>query len=249
MTTFFSKNYQMTVNERIRHIIEALQLNNRTFAQAINVDPAVMHNIASEKGRQSKPSFEVIEKIMLSFENINPDYLIVGKGYVFRDDPTPKEESVTLNSTPSGTTDKKDTLEPSDNLNMMMVQFIKTQEEVVLGLKNMKTQLQEEVIPELKNMKVQLKVVNKEVDEIKKHQTDQAFQTNASPAKIPTVNYEYKMREEQREEASQITPVETVGGSTLYLSNLQKIAGPRNNNLREAEEFRKQKNALEAQKS
>lgn len=234
----------MTVNERIRHIIEALQLNNRTFAQAINVDPAVMHNIASEKGRQSKPSFEVIEKIMLSFENINPDYLIVGKGYVFRDDPTPKEEKVTPNNTPNGTTDKKD---PHDNLSVMMAQFMKTQNEVVLELK---TQLQEEVIPELKNVKVQLKVVNKEVDEIKKHQTDHAFQTHASPAKIPIVNYKYKMREEQREESAQISPVETVGGSTLYLLNSQETAGPRNSNkLREAEEFRKQENALEAQQS
>lgn len=70
----------MTINERLRTLLEALSIKPRPFATQAGIDPAVFHNIVSEKGRQNKPSFDVLEKILLSFDNINPDYLMTGRG-------------------------------------------------------------------------------------------------------------------------------------------------------------------------
>ena len=73
-----------TINERVRALIEALKLNKNSFSVKIGVDPTVIHNIVG--GRLTKPSFDVLEKILLSFDNINLEWFIVGKGdQIFRD--------------------------------------------------------------------------------------------------------------------------------------------------------------------
>lgn len=56
-------------------------MNNNMFAKAINVNPVVTHNIIS--GRLTKPSYELLEKILLTFDNINADWLICGRGEMF----------------------------------------------------------------------------------------------------------------------------------------------------------------------
>ncbi len=66
-----------TINERIKLLIEALGLNKNSFSTKIGVDSTVIHNIVS--GRLTKPSFDVLEKILLSNDNINLEWLILGK--------------------------------------------------------------------------------------------------------------------------------------------------------------------------
>lgn len=70
----------MTINERIGTLIKALNLNNNSFSQRIGVNPTIIHNIV--KGRNA-PSFDILSKIKLSFDNINTDWLITGIGTIF----------------------------------------------------------------------------------------------------------------------------------------------------------------------
>ena len=67
----------MTINERIAIIIKELGLNNNSFSKIIGVNPTIIHNII--KGR-NKPSFDLMQKIISSFDNINIDYLLKGEG-------------------------------------------------------------------------------------------------------------------------------------------------------------------------
>lgn len=70
-----------SVNERIRFLIAELDLTSRAFSLKIGVDPTVIHNIIS--GRLSMPSYLVLEKILLTFDNINAKWLITGKGNTY----------------------------------------------------------------------------------------------------------------------------------------------------------------------
>lgn len=70
----------MTINARLRAVLEALGKNPRVFALEAGINPAVFHNVVSEKGRQNAPGYEMLEKILLSFDNISTDYLFKGIG-------------------------------------------------------------------------------------------------------------------------------------------------------------------------
>ena len=67
----------MTINNRIELIINSLELNNNSFSMRIGVNSTVTHNIV--KGRNA-PSYDVLQKILSSFDNISADWLITEKG-------------------------------------------------------------------------------------------------------------------------------------------------------------------------
>lgn len=71
----------MDINERIKLIIEGLETNNNAFAKVLNVNPVVTHNIIS--GRRTKPSYDVLEKILLTYDNISAEWLLRGVGKMF----------------------------------------------------------------------------------------------------------------------------------------------------------------------
>ncbi len=70
----------MIINDRIFKLIEMFDMNPHSFAEAIGVKGPVIFNII--KGRRNKPSFDVLEKILYSFDNVNPKWLIKGEGSV-----------------------------------------------------------------------------------------------------------------------------------------------------------------------
>ena len=70
----------MIINDRIFKLIEMFDMNPHSFAEAIGVKGPVIFNII--KGRRNKPSFDVLEKILYSFDNVNPKWLIKGEGNV-----------------------------------------------------------------------------------------------------------------------------------------------------------------------
>lgn len=84
------------VSDRIMQVI-AHFCNGRksTFAQQIGVTPSVIGNITGE--RNGNPSFEVLQKILNAFASINPDWLILGKGEMFR----ANTQSVKINENPT----------------------------------------------------------------------------------------------------------------------------------------------------
>jgi len=72
----------LIINERIKILIEELNLNNRSFALKLGVDPTIIHNIVA--GRKSQPSFVVLEKILLTFDNVDARWLLTGHGDLYR---------------------------------------------------------------------------------------------------------------------------------------------------------------------
>ena len=71
---------QTEINERIDYLIKLLGFNRASFAKKIGVKPTVIYNIVDEKGRRSKPSFDLIYKIANSFSFLNLEWLIKGEG-------------------------------------------------------------------------------------------------------------------------------------------------------------------------
>lgn len=68
----------MTINERLSKLIRILFGGNKSaLASRLGVTPSVIDNIVGK--RQSKPSFDLIEKLS-SIEEINLDWLITGHG-------------------------------------------------------------------------------------------------------------------------------------------------------------------------
>ncbi|MBO7458661.1 MAG: helix-turn-helix transcriptional regulator [Paludibacteraceae bacterium] len=71
----------MNERERIEQVIKSLGLTARQFAAEIRVQPGTISNMMS--GRNN-PSFEVIKRIMQRYPTLNPEWLIVGKGEMWR---------------------------------------------------------------------------------------------------------------------------------------------------------------------
>ncbi|HAQ21149.1 MAG TPA: hypothetical protein DCR40_18230 [Prolixibacteraceae bacterium] len=71
----------MTIHERIALVISTLKLNPNSFSVAIGVNSTIIHNIV--KGRNA-PSYELFNKIALSFDDINMNWLISGNGEVLK---------------------------------------------------------------------------------------------------------------------------------------------------------------------
>ena len=70
------------VNDRIGELIEASGKNVGAFSSQIGVAPTVLYNIIS--GRRSKPSFELLEKIIDAVPNLNLSWLIQGQGEMYQ---------------------------------------------------------------------------------------------------------------------------------------------------------------------
>lgn len=82
----------MAINDRISDLIYQLQMNPNSFADTIGVKGTVIYNII--KGRRSKPSFDLLQKILVTFNTINANWLLQGEGSVWKFE----EEEVVLKS-------------------------------------------------------------------------------------------------------------------------------------------------------
>lgn len=78
----------MSINERILHLIKLKGYNKNSFSRKIGIKPQTLHHIIS--GRKTKPSFNVIEKIVSTFVDINAKWLITGLGKPIVDKQTEK---------------------------------------------------------------------------------------------------------------------------------------------------------------
>lgn len=71
------------INDRILYIIEnKSNRNKKQFAEMINVAPQVIQNIVS--GRRNKPSFDILNAIISTFDDINSEWLITGNGEMLK---------------------------------------------------------------------------------------------------------------------------------------------------------------------
>lgn len=71
----------MNERERIEQVIKALNLSARQFAEQIHVQPGTISNMMS--GRNN-PSLDVMKRIMSRYPTLNPEWLIIGTGEMWR---------------------------------------------------------------------------------------------------------------------------------------------------------------------
>jgi len=74
----------MSDKERIEKVISSLGLNARQFAAEIHVQPGTISNMMA--GRNN-PSLEVMKRIMERYKTLNPEWLIAGRGEMWRTEP------------------------------------------------------------------------------------------------------------------------------------------------------------------
>ncbi len=75
------------MRERLEKFIKTEGLTPSRFAEIMGVQPSSISHIL---GGRNKPSFDFIEKMLLRFPKINPDWLLLGKGTMYR---SPEGES------------------------------------------------------------------------------------------------------------------------------------------------------------
>lgn len=74
-----------TINDRLRHIIDALFDGNKTqFAKTIDIPPTSISNYVGGQ-RASKPSSDMLERIVKEI-NISSDWLLTGEGEMLKTD-------------------------------------------------------------------------------------------------------------------------------------------------------------------
>ena len=71
----------MNERERIEKVKDALGLTARQFAAEIHVQPGTISNMMA--GRNN-PSLEVMKRIMERYPTLNPEWLIAGRGDMWR---------------------------------------------------------------------------------------------------------------------------------------------------------------------
>jgi transcriptional regulator with XRE-family HTH domain len=69
------------MKDRLLKFLNKEQLSSARFAEIINVQPSSISHILS--GR-NKPGFDFIQKILINFPSLNADWLIMGKGNMYR---------------------------------------------------------------------------------------------------------------------------------------------------------------------
>lgn len=69
------------MKERLEKFIKTEGLTPSRFAEIMGVQPSSISHIL---GGRNKPSFDFIEKMLLRFPKINPDWLLLGKGPIYR---------------------------------------------------------------------------------------------------------------------------------------------------------------------
>lgn len=80
MSDFSQKN--MEIIERIQQIIDHENLNISSFAKKIGVVDQTIRGIVIQK--RNKPGYDLIVKILQTFNWVNPEWLILGKGEIQR---------------------------------------------------------------------------------------------------------------------------------------------------------------------
>ncbi len=97
------------INDRIAALIESLGISPNRFSEKVKVNPTVIHNII--KARRSKPSFDLLEKILTTYEEISSDWLLRGEGGIWR-----KKTSLLRRASSDPESIEKRILELTDNL-------------------------------------------------------------------------------------------------------------------------------------
>jgi transcriptional regulator with XRE-family HTH domain len=79
------------MKDRIAKLMELEQLSPTRFASMVGIQPSIVSHILN--GR-NKVSLEVAQKILKGFSSINPDWLILGVGTMYREELPSRQTSL-----------------------------------------------------------------------------------------------------------------------------------------------------------
>ena len=81
-----------SINDRLQIIVnEFFDGNKAQFAKAVNIPPTSISNYFNEK-RQSKPSSEMLCKILNVVDELSPEWLLTGKGSMLKSSTAQKDD-------------------------------------------------------------------------------------------------------------------------------------------------------------
>lgn len=84
------------MNERLKEFMQSEGLTSVKFAEIMEVQPSSISHLLS--GR-NYPNFDFLSKILLRFPSLNPDWIINGKGSIYR---SKSEEVINTQANPVG---------------------------------------------------------------------------------------------------------------------------------------------------
>ena len=73
----------MGINERVVSLISNTANSKKAFSELTGISTVILSHISS--GR-NKVSLAAVEQILLAFPNVNAEWLVLGKGKMFKDD-------------------------------------------------------------------------------------------------------------------------------------------------------------------
>lgn len=77
------------MNTRLQQFLDAENLTQAQFAESIGVVPASVSNVLSGKNR---PGWDFTANMLKRYPDLNPDWLILGKGKMYRNSPVAHTE-------------------------------------------------------------------------------------------------------------------------------------------------------------
>jgi hypothetical protein len=95
---------QETINQRLKFLIESLGMSARAFSFTLGAPVSTTRNYLD---KDTKPSSDYIERIVVHFENVNLNWLITGKGEPFLTDKLESGSTQTGNFNQAGTSNKQ----------------------------------------------------------------------------------------------------------------------------------------------
>ncbi|MGX7688076.1 hypothetical protein ACWA1C_12990 [Flectobacillus roseus] len=73
---------ETTISQRFEALIKALKMNNNSFANSIGKTSTMIKFIVDGK---SKPGFDLLEQVLITYPNVNSDWLLRGEGEMFKE--------------------------------------------------------------------------------------------------------------------------------------------------------------------
>ncbi|HHT61117.1 MAG: helix-turn-helix transcriptional regulator [Paludibacteraceae bacterium] len=127
----------MTDSEKIVKLLERENLTAKQCADIIGITRSSMSHIIN--GRNN-PSLDVMRKILENFPNINPEWLILGKGEMYRQKSNPREPGlfdniIETNSLSDGNNEKQPQKATDENISTVN----SDRETISVGYQNIKS--------------------------------------------------------------------------------------------------------------
>lgn len=86
---------QETIGQRLKFLMDSLDLKVRTFANALDVSET---NIRNYTTRDSKPSADILERIVRQYPQVNTHWLVTGEGEPLLSREGTSDQSTTTNT-------------------------------------------------------------------------------------------------------------------------------------------------------